>query len=238
MLYNDTDRRPPDRSPAVVPGPMNRHRYRSLRPALAAMACGILIQAIDGMAQAPRTDPFRVPAASSRRVADPPPPSPPALPPEALEVTPLTLELRITSGPGAFRTETIARTVDRVHVKENEAREWLFVRNPVDVRRVSAYLVEHSERTIVVHDESDLRHEMGMRGWLDVLTMGLDPGAVADLEPTAEPKQVDSGAGLVTIQRILAGVDPQVVRLPQDRFPAYRVIDRAELLEDRERRQR
>lgn len=109
------------------------------------------------------------------------PPAPPALPGTALTLVPLTLELRTVGGDAgaAGGTRRITRTRDRVHVRIDARREWLYVRNPVDARRVTGFLVDHTDRVIVVYEESDLRNQLGIRGWLDVITLGVDYGALA-----------------------------------------------------------
>ncbi len=46
--------------------------------------------------------------------------------------------------------------------------DWLFVRNPVDPRRVSATMIDHRARLLVEYDESELRNAGIARGWADV----------------------------------------------------------------------
>lgn len=122
-----------------------------------------------------------VPVLPSRRLTAAAPEAPPALPPGADRVQPLTVEVRLTTRAGG-RTETRAQTVtrskDRVHVATATGVEWLFERNPVDPRRVAASAVQHAEKTIVVYSESDLRMALGIPGWAHVLTMGVDARAV------------------------------------------------------------
>ncbi len=123
--------------------------------------------------------PTRAPAAAR-------PASPPDLPREALALVSATLQLQTTRGAsGAAVVQTVTRTADRVHVETGAGRELLYMRNPTDVRRVSAMLTDHTARTTVVYDESDLRRVLGIRGWLDVLTLGFDPGRFAELRPVS-----------------------------------------------------
>lgn len=113
-----------------------------------------------------------------RRVADAPPAPPPPLPAGALSVKPATVEIAIRRGP-ASRTQqvvrqTVSRTSERIHLTANDGREWLFERNPIDPRRVSASLIEHASQAIVLYEETDLRMALGIRGWADVLALGFD----------------------------------------------------------------
>ena len=52
------------------------------------------------------------------------------------------------------------------------------MRNSVDPRRVSGMLIDHASRSIVVHEESDLRSRLGIDGWAEALLLGLDPAVV------------------------------------------------------------
>lgn len=139
-------------------------------------------------AQAVRTDPddlvFVRPA---RRAATDTPAPLRDLPSEADQVTPLTLDVTIrrTTHGGATDTvrQTVSRTRDRVHLMV-AGREWLFERNPLDRRRVSGWLIAHADRTIVLHEESDLRHRLGLHGWADVLMLGFDRGVLSRFTPT------------------------------------------------------
>jgi hypothetical protein len=126
-----------------------------------------------------------------RRAPDTPPAPLPELPSRAHEIEPLTFEVvtRRTPPNGAAVTERqrVSRTKDRIHVA-TEATEWLFERNPVDARRVSALLVHHPSRSIVTHEESDLRNTVGITGWAPVLMIGVDVNVLATLAPTSESR--------------------------------------------------
>lgn len=128
----------------------------------------------------------------ARRAPDAPPPMPAELPPGADDVTPLTLEVVIrrqyTDNATTVVRQTVSRTLDRVHVEVAGGREWLFERNPLDPRRVSGLLVDHASRTIVLHEESDLRNMLGINGWADVLLIGFDPSALSLLKPTGQAR--------------------------------------------------
>jgi hypothetical protein len=125
-----------------------------------------------------------------RRTSISPPAPPPALPDGAADIGSFTLEVTIrrdgTGRPETSTHQVITRTNRRVHLKVDADREWLFERNPVDHRRVEGWLVVHSRRTIVMYDESGLRNWLGVRGWADVLTLGLDVRALSLLTPTGE----------------------------------------------------
>lgn len=138
-----------------------------------------------------------------RRAPDAPPAPPPDLPPGADGVEPVTLGVvivRETSGGGEHVVrQTIARTRDRIHVTAGGGREWLFERNPVDQRRVSGQLVDHARRTIVTHEESDLRNMLAVAGWSDVLLMGLDATALRRFTPTGQARML---AGLRFVRHV------------------------------------
>lgn len=130
----------------------------------------------------------------TRRAPDAPPAQPPELPP-LTGVTPLTLdvviELQGSSGHESTFRRRVSRAVDRVHVAESDGVEWLFERNVRDPRRVSGLFVDHHEHVIVVYDESALRNTQGIRGWMDVLTLGFDLGLLTELEPNPTTRTVD-----------------------------------------------
>ena len=92
-------------------------------------------------------------------------------------------------------------------------REWLFERNRIDTRRVTASVVEHAEKTIVLYGESDVRNLLGLNGWAEVLAA------------TSETNQ--------PTMSVQAGVDEQVLRPCRTRFPDYKVIDVTDWLEGR-----
>ena len=193
--------------------------------------------------------------ASPRRAADPSPPGPPELSAAADHIAVLTLEQRTGAG-----RRTVSRTANRIHVALDDGREWLFVRNPVDGRRAMGYLVEHSEKRISTYAESDLRNAAGIRGWTDVLSLGFDPGALAELEPANEERtlggirfvryageagevwwnaeqslaaQVDLRGARLIVDSIRAGVDESLLQLPMTRFSDYGEASYADWLEDR-----
>jgi hypothetical protein len=128
-----------------------------------------------------------------RRIAPvpPAPPAPPDLPARASGLTSATFEWVVAwegaDGARGRSAQTVLRTVDRVlMVAEDGASEWLFERNPVDVRRVSGYRVDHEKRQILIHYDSDLRARLRLRGWADVLSLGFDPSALQELRATGE----------------------------------------------------
>jgi len=108
--------------------------------------------------------------------------------PEALrapiDVT-FELETRPAQAPGRARREDVARTADRIHVRLAQQNvEWLFVRNPLDGRRVSATLVDHRQRLIIEYPESELRMTGIARGWADVASLGIGAQGLTQLAPT------------------------------------------------------
>lgn len=87
--------------------------------------------------------------------------------------------------------QTILRSNERVLVSTDGAKtEWLFERNPVDHRRTVGYLVDHEHRRILVHEESVLNATQRIRGWLDVISLRIDPEQVTALPPTGETRTV------------------------------------------------
>jgi hypothetical protein len=151
-----------------------------------------------------------------RRAADAALAPPPPLPADAETISPATLDIIVRPRADAERRsqvrETISRTVDRIHLKGHDGREWLFERNPLDPRRVSATVIQHAAKTLVLYEETDLRIMLGIRGWADVLALGFDRQSVS-------------------IERTRPSVDLALLRPPVERFPGYRVVDLAEWLE-------
>jgi len=100
----------------------------------------------------------------------------------------LTAEVETRSGTGvqaSVQRKKVARTAARVHITFGEgAIEWLFVRNPLDGRRVSASLIDHRRRAIIEYDESELRTGGLARGWADVVGFGVQPESFARMRPT------------------------------------------------------
>lgn len=129
-------------------------------------------------------------AVPKRRVPDAAPAAPPALPAAANSVTPATLDIvmhRDTTPRGTQTShQTVSRTVERIHIAGTDRREWLFERNPIDPRRVSAALVEHASQAIIVYEESELRMMLGVRGWADVLSLGFDSQLLGAYERTQD----------------------------------------------------
>lgn len=127
----------------------------------------------------------------ARRPADAPPAAPPDLPPGADDIGPLTFEVvvehRPAKGSASVQRQTVSRTKHRIHIIAS-GKEWLFERNPVDRRRVSAFLIHHSSRTLVLHEESDLRNTLAINGWADVLLMGFDATTLNRLTPKSESR--------------------------------------------------
>ena len=177
-----------------------------------------LIAAIVAMCCAAGSNPeqdSRIQAPTRRAVITPVAPLE-ELPPDADLVEPQTLEIvtRVQPIGGNAETwrETVTRTVERIHLL-SPGREWLFVRNAKDPRRVSGTLVDHAERTVVHYDESDLRNLLGMNGWADALRLGFEPG--------------------FNVERRAGSVNRALLRNAAERFPEYKVVDIAEWLERR-----
>lgn len=52
-------------------------------------------------------------------------------------------------------------------------------------------MVDHEHRVLVTYEESELRNVLGIRGWLDVVTLGFDAAALADMKATTESRTRD-----------------------------------------------
>jgi len=176
----------------------------ALAAALPVAPAGADLAAQDAGAAAGIVLPARRPAGDHRA-------GPPELPDRAADVRPLTLEVRIVRSPRDGREraahQVISRTADRVHLRFEDGDEWLFARNPVDPRRVSGLRIEHARRTIVEHEESDLRNRLGVRGWADVLLLGLDVESLAGLEPTGRTRTI---RGIRFVERLSQRADASV----------------------------
>ena len=125
----------------------------------------------------------------TRRAPAPTLVAPPSLLPGAQTIRPLRFDVvtrhKPRKGRASEHRQTVSRTNDRVHMR-TDSTEWLFERNPVDPRRVSGLLVDHATRTIVMHEESDLRNALGVKGWADIIMIGFDAGALEHLQPRPE----------------------------------------------------
>ncbi|HEY6561786.1 MAG TPA: hypothetical protein VI072_31165 [Polyangiaceae bacterium] len=135
--------------------------------------------------------PFIAPARSKHQ---PPSFTPPAVPPSLAQPAPVTAEFETRArgnARGAGQRKTIMRTAERVHVDLGRgASEWLFVKNAKDPRRMSATLADHSHRTLVEYDESELR-TLGLgRGWADLVGLGVEPETLSGFEATGRSQSL------------------------------------------------
>jgi hypothetical protein len=134
-------------------------------------------------------------AIPKRRAADAAPVTPPPVLVGAESLRPTTIDIvvRRDTGRRDGRTlrQTVSRTSDRIHIAGNDRREWLFERNPIDPRRVSAALVDHAAKAIVRYEESDLRMVMGIRGWSDAVTLGFDSQLLSVYKRTEDVHVID-----------------------------------------------
>jgi hypothetical protein len=108
--------------------------------------------------------------------------------PATLQQAPdLTLELETTSHKPAVPSSrrTFTRTARHIHIQLHGANaEWLFVRNPVDGRRVSGTRIDHEHKALVEYSETELRAGNIAASWLHVASVGVTPEALAALSPT------------------------------------------------------
>lgn len=111
----------------------------------------------------------------------------PELPAAAERIAPLTLHLVLTPEGGPPREvvqQKVTRTAARVHIVASDGAEWFFEQNPLDTRRGSGYLVQHAIRTIIVHEDSELRNLLGLTGWAQILSLGYDTETLSNLSAT------------------------------------------------------
>jgi hypothetical protein len=124
------------------------------------------------------------------RIARPAMPQPPEVPPSLSESLPITVRfIRRAWVEGRLAGETvatIARTDQRLHMRSSEDREWLFIRNPVDQRRVRALLVDHEAQLILGYEESDLNLEGVAADWLSAASLGIPADLVDRMARTGE----------------------------------------------------
>jgi hypothetical protein len=166
-------------------------------------------------------------ALPQRRPEPPRPAPPPELPRQYLEAPPLTLEV-VTSGArdaaGGLapngqtpneQTQRVVRTADRVLIEYPAlGQQWLFEQNPVDPRRVHGKLIIPARWLVIEYTETDLADSGVAGSWLDVMSLGLRPAMLDQMQATGETLEVDgvtarryvlprdqarSGAGLTEI---------------------------------------
>jgi hypothetical protein len=167
------------------------HRPLASRRASAAVSLTLWVGFTATTPAIERQVPVR-PTVPHRVSREPAPAGPPDLPAEALGIRPLTVEVRGLWPDGTDATVYhVTRTADRVHVRAGPTREWFYARNPVDPRRVSGVMVDTAQRVLVSYEESELRNVVGIRGWLDVITLGVDLAALEGMDATQESRVVD-----------------------------------------------
>lgn len=133
------------------------------------------------------------------------PAGPPALPKDADRLPEITVRMTLPQG----EQRILSRTKDRIHLAmPDRNQEWLFIRNPVDGRRVSGILIDHGHKVRIDYPESDLRIEGVARGWADLLSIDENNGDVSK------------------------GVDHSLLQDPRKRFPTYGDFDIADWREE------
>ncbi len=169
------------------------NQYRTTRRTFVLLALATGLAGAETLTAQSRTDDGWVLALPKRRAASPMAATLPELPSAARAIGQATIRLAVQGEDprGKPARQTITRTAERIHVAREDGREWLFERNPVDPRRVSAMAVEHASREVVLYAESDLRMMMGIRGWADVLALGFDQERLAHYTPTAITRTID-----------------------------------------------
>lgn len=160
--------------------------------ALATLAVSSCKRAAPGPQTASARSPY---SARSRHAKATPQPSPiPELPANADTLPEITVNISLDHG----EVRIVSRSKDRIHLAmPDRNQEWLFIRNPVDGRRVSGILIDHNHKVRIDYPETDLRLEGIARGWADLIA-------------------VDQSKGQVT-----QGVDQKLLQDPATRFPEY-----------------
>lgn len=149
--------------------------------------------------------------------------TPPELPPQAELTRPIRLQrtVRVPGRTGKHQ-QIITRNHQRAHVAiHGDDHAWLFIRNPIDGRRVSGQLIDHSRKVILIHDGSELRDSGIAQGWANILKIGKDtPLSQTD----TQRMPIHSTSNGVPDLRLLQ--DPTV------RFPDYEVYDMVDWREE------
>lgn len=129
----------------------------------------------------------------------------PALPANSETLPELTIVFQDPQG----NQRVVSRSRSRVHLAMPERdQEWLFIRNPVDGRRVSGILIDHRHQVLLDYPETDLRVEGVAKGWAEVI-------AIDERQGKARP-----------------GINPEMIRDPAKRFPNYGDFDIADWREE------
>lgn len=117
----------------------------------------------------------------------------PALPdvPEHFDtLAPITAKFVVRSGADDTSrefTRIVARTPNRMYVAfDGQGQEWLFLRNPLDGRRVTGHLIDHHQKAVLEFHESDLANARVVRGWADSVTLGLSLDHLENMRATGE----------------------------------------------------
>lgn len=161
------------------------------------------------------------------------PPEIPDLPDglERLEPATLIIDTHISHGIRINTvTRKVTRTADRVHVENLAGRQqWLFVRNPLDPRRVFGQLIDNQEQAILEYHESDLADADVGYGWADILGMGIPTSLMDELHPT---DQTEEKYGMVFRKYVPAAVSegaqknvPQEIWWSETHYLPLRVVD-------------
>jgi len=132
---------------------------------------------------------FKAPSRSGAH--EPPPVVIPEVPRELAGAPALTAEIETRGENRTAHRTSVTRTSDRVHVSLGpQGPEWLFVRNPRDGRRMSATLIDREHQVLIEYDESELRSGGIGRGWADVVSLGVEPETLGQLEPTGRARSI------------------------------------------------
>lgn len=124
--------------------------------------------------------------------------TPPPLPdvPVAMErIRPLRVAARIDRriGDRVLHSEFIfTRSTNHAHVDfKNQEQEWLFLRNPVDNRRVSGVLIDHHGHAVLEYPQGDLLDAGVANGWAEVMSLGLPLDIFTKMVATGKSKTLN-----------------------------------------------
>jgi hypothetical protein len=69
------------------------------------------------------------------------------------------------------------------------AKSQFFLRNPLDRQRITGPLIDHHKRVVLEFHESDLANARLVRGWAEVITMGVSLDHLEKMHPTGESRE-------------------------------------------------
>ncbi len=146
--------------------------------------------------------------------------APPPLPdvPAAMDqIRPLRATARIERriGDRVMHSELVfTRSTNRAHVDfKSREQEWLFMRNPVDDRRVSGMLIDHHGHVVLEYPQGDLVDAGVANGWAEVVSLGVPLDIFEKMVATGKSKTLD---GIVFNQYLRKEHQPSKTGTPEE----------------------